>query len=150
MKVFSIALILTCFFKLSAQAAPIEVFQTERASLAFQTWVRVEVAAKVVGAEDSSIIGESSPYLQSLLYTSSKQFSFLETFKTANEIRSRVLNDFCEVRHDVDLKPNREAGALGTRVFRQKIKAFLITVNGTHKIDDKIKPFEVTVVCNKI
>ena len=76
--------------------------------------------------------------------------SFLETFKTANEIRSRVLNDFCEVRHDVDLKPNREAGALGTRDFRQKIKAFLITVNGTHNIDDKIKPFEVTVVCPKI
>jgi hypothetical protein len=149
MRIRYAALVLVQFFQLSAIALPIENYQVEKASLSFQTWVRVEVAAKVVSADDVSIVGESSPFIQSLLYTSSKQHSFTGLFQTTEEISSIVRSSICMDRFDVDLKPNREAGALGTRVFKQKIHPIFVSLSGAHKIENKTTPFTVTVFCSK-
>ncbi len=128
---------------------PVLKFFPETAGLSFQSWIRVEVAATVVQSDDDSIQGQSLPFHQSLQYTGSKSLAFTGEFNTEAELIERVKNALCKQLFSVDLNPQREAGAKGTRKFTLNLHPFYVTVKGTRKVDDKVFPMELTHVCQK-
>ena len=128
---------------------PVLKFFPETAGLSFQSWIRVEVAATVVQSDDDSIQGQSLPFLQSLHYTGSKNVMFTGEFNSESELQERVKATFCKQLYSVDLNPQREAGAKGTRKFTMNLLPFYVTVKGTRKVDDKVFPLEWSHVCQK-
>ena len=129
--------------------APVLKFYPETAAMAFQSWIRVEVAATVVQSDDNSIQGQSLPFLQSLYYTGSKSLAFTGEFNSEADLAERVKTIFCKQLYSVDLNPQREAGAKGSRKFTLNLHPFYVTVKGTRKVDDKVFSMESTHVCQK-
>ncbi len=129
--------------------APVLKFYPESVGMSFQSWIRVEVAATIVQSDDPSIQGQSLPFHQSLYYTGSKSLTFTGEFKSEAELIDRVKTTFCKQLYSVDLNPQREAGAKGTRKFTANLYPFYVSVNGTRKVDDKVFPMALTHVCQK-
>jgi hypothetical protein len=129
--------------------APVLKFYPETVAMSFQSWIRVEVAATVVQSDDASIQGQSLPFHQSLYYTGSKSLAFTGEFNTEAELIERVKTAFCKQLYSVDLTPQREAGAKGTRKFTLNLLPFYVTVKGTRKVDDKVFSMDLTHVCQK-
>ncbi len=132
-----------------ASPPPSEQWVTEKASFAFDTWIRVKVPAQVVEAEDDRIVGESSSFVQSLLYTANKSTEFQGVFNSEAEVKAAILKDLCPSEHEMDLTPLRHEGSKGERVFRSKIKPFTVSASGKTIKGSTAKPFSVFLVCGK-
>ena len=146
------ALSITLAFAFSplAFAAPAELtIEVQKASMAFNTFIRVELAAKVVEADDSAVLGESSPFLETLSYGASKDSAFTGTFKSQAELDAKVQGTLCQESHDIELSPYRENGVMGMRKFRQKVRPFFIQLTGTLTTAAGSGPFASSVVCKK-
>jgi hypothetical protein len=133
----------------SFASAPVERWTSEKVSYSFDTWIRVQMQGTVFEAEDGRLVGESAPYLQSLLYTGNKTSDLTRTFASENEWKIYVTQELCLGEHEIDLKPIRNDGAKGVREFRGKVKPFTVSVSGKATVADKVKPFSLYVVCVK-
>ncbi len=133
----------------SAFAAPSEKWVSEKASLSFETFIRVKTPAQVVEAEDARIVGESITYLQSLLYSANKSSEFQGVFNSEAEVKAAILKELCTSEHEVALVPIRHEGAKGERGFTGKIKPFTVSLAGKTIKADSVKPFTVFLVCGK-
>jgi hypothetical protein len=133
----------------SFASAPVERWTSEKVSYSFDTWIRVQMQGTVAESEDGRLIGESSPFIQSLLYTGNKATDLSRTFASESDWKNFVMLELCRSEHEVDLKPIRNDGAKGVREFRGKVKPFTVSISGTVSIGDKLKPFSLYVVCVK-
>ncbi len=144
---FSMGILAATGLCISASAAPNELLEVQKTSLAFQTFIRVEMPARVVEAEDTSILGESSPFVQSLSYGASKETGFRDNFTSEAELNARVQSTVCQEIHDVEVAPFRENGTRGTRRFRQKIRPFMAQLSGIRHAPQQVSTFSITVIC---
>lgn len=147
LKIFTLLLFLV--LNADSNAENNVTYHSDQASLVFNSWIRVEVSAKVIEAVDSSVINEPAPFIQSLSYTGKKDLTFKSSFGSETELRDKILNTLCKDLHDVDLDPLREAGAKGLRKFRMKLSPAYISIKGTIHSAQNIKSFESTVFCKK-
>ena len=146
--IFSFTLISNLFIT-SALAAPAEKWIAEKASLSFDTFIRVKIPAQVVEAEDARIVGESTAFIQSLLYTANKSMLFQGEFSSEAGLRTTILKELCTSEHEVELTPVRHEGSKGERGFTSKIKPFTVSISGKTLKADSAKPFSIFLVCGK-
>jgi hypothetical protein len=130
-------------------AAPAEKWVAEKASFNFDTFIRVKIPAQVVEAEDTRIVGETTAFIQSLLYTANKSAEFQGIFNSESEVKSVILKDLCPSEHEVELLPMRHEGSKGDRGFKSKNKPFTVSVTGKIVRSETVKPFTVFTVCGK-
>ncbi len=102
--------------------------------------------AQIVEAPDAALIGQLSPYIQSLSYTASKTILLNLQFPNVFEINTFMRDQLCNEVHEVTLKPIRDSGAKGIKSFVARMKAKMITVSGVI-IAEKSKPFSQTLIC---
>ena len=133
----------------SQASAPVERWTGEKVSYSFDTWIRVQMQGTVVEAEDGRLIGENSPYIQSLLYTGNKSTELSRTFASENEWKTYVTQELCRSEHEVELKAVRNDGTKGVRDFKGKVKPFTVSVTGNATVGDKVKAFSLFFVCVK-
>lgn len=132
----------------AALAAPSDVIDIQKTTLGFDTVIRVELPAKVVGADDSTIVGELAPFEQTLSYGASKEITFTGTFKSDAEVETKVKTTLCPEIHEMELNPYRDNGVKGLRKFRQKLRPFIIQLVGTrHLASGGTSPYSTLLVC---
>jgi hypothetical protein len=134
---------------LSSVAYAADTYRAEKVSFDFNTWVRVEVSAKVVESDDASLKGENSPFIQSLLYTGSISQPFHGNFDSEASMKDQARLQFCSSLFDVDTVPQREKGAKGIRTFKQKLKPSFIAITGILIREKDSKSFTSMVTCSR-
>ncbi len=125
-----------------------EVLTIDRADLEFDTYIRVSTPAQIIESPDAALIGQTSSFIQSLRYVSSKKLDNLNMqFGTFDEINVFVRNKMCKDTYEVTLNPIRDQGTKGADSFISKIKPQNITVTGLYN-NLKGKSFSQTISCN--
>ncbi len=139
-------LFISAILLLSPSAFAGEILTIIRADHDFDTHIRVVIPAQIIEAPDTSLVGQASPYIQSLRYTASKQVVLNQQFTSLAEITTFMRDQLCKDIHEVTLLPIRDLGTKGTNSFIAKMKAKMITVSGIH-VTAKGKAFTQTIVC---
>jgi hypothetical protein len=123
-----------------------EVIKVTQSNADFDTVIRVSVPAQIVEAADVTLLQRPAPFIQSLRYIAKKESVLTQGFSTFDEVDGFIRNQLCTEKHEVTLKPVRDAGTKGTESFLSQLHASSITVTGIH-VSNKGKPFQKTISC---
>ena len=133
---------------IAPHAMSAEVIKLSLANYDFFSHIRVSTQAQIIEAADASLIGKSSPFIQTLTYNASKKIVISGVYANSKEVEAYVQDQLCKESHEVALNPNRELGTKGTDSFNVKVNPNMIVVSGVI-ITDKEKPFSKSIICNQ-
>jgi hypothetical protein len=108
----------------------------------FESFIEVEVRAKILKSEEPSLIGGNTTFTQLLEYVGRDTRNLSQSFASAAEVRKWIEKDLCAETHEVTLKPIRNRGVKGDQTLRGRVTALMITVSGTGA-----KPWTDSLIC---
>jgi hypothetical protein len=146
--VFTVMGILTSGLTGHTRAEGMAALSVSKIDFYFETYLRVQLKAKIVESEETKLIGSNMSYTQGLTYAGRGSRDAGKTFPGMAELRQWMETEICAETHEVDLKPIRDSRVQGEQTFRGRLKPLMVKVTGK-ELAAPNRSVSETVVCKR-